>query len=256
MWLKYLCAAFLFFLSMNPARAGFSLIYSTDFSKSDALSAFLLYGGFASATKNCAFDPDFNVLDWRHNHVLIMNLKHKTRTIWNGNTYPYSSSGWTLKPSLIHGAWEIRVSMACARGVTTYIALYPEDGSWPPEIDFAEGWGNDLNSMSVTQHYDSDNKFIQNTIPVANIADYHTYRLEWTPGVLKYYVDGSLKATQSQKIPSIKMRLCAGTWSSDGANRPIDRQLPTCARIEYIRIYKFEQPQGNAKVDRKSGLKQ
>ena len=78
-------------------------------------------------------------------------------------------------------------------------------GTWAAdgEIDIAEGWGSKPNNVAHTIHYGGqwpNNVYSGTTVeyPNGGAADgWHTYTLEWTPGVLKWFVDGQLTQTKT-----------------------------------------------------------
>ena len=43
-------------------------------------------------------------------------------------------------------------------------------------------------------------------------ADFHTYRIDYNPGVVQFYVDGNLQQTWTDGVPDASMKLLVNTW--------------------------------------------
>ena len=43
-------------------------------------------------------------------------------------------------------------------------------------------------------------------------ADFHTYRIDYDPGVVKFFVDGDLQQTWTDGVPDASMKLLVNTW--------------------------------------------
>ncbi len=113
------------------------------------------------------------------------------------------------KFSRAYGKFEIRAKFPRGKGMWPAIWMLPEEpspyGTWAAsgEIDIAEGWGSKPNNVAHTIHYGGqwpNNVYSGTTVeyPNGGAADgWHTYTLEWTPGVLKWFVDGQLTQTKT-----------------------------------------------------------
>lgn len=83
------------------------------------------------------------------------------------------------------------------QGLWPAIWMMPEDesyyGQWPKcgEIDIMEVLGNDLTKAYCTVHYGEPHAEQQGTI-TGNYGDgFHEYSVEWEPGEIRWYVDGT-----------------------------------------------------------------
>jgi beta-glucanase (GH16 family) len=92
----------------------------------------------------------------------------------------YSASG---------GRWEFRAKFPVSKGIQYAFLLYPDDGTWPPEIDIIEGRVNGPQVMGA-YHYDSDNK--QNLVFFDNpdMSGWHTYGVIVGATTITYTFDG------------------------------------------------------------------
>jgi hypothetical protein len=69
----------------------------------------------------------------------------------------------------------------------------------------------------------------------AKWSDWHTTDIEWTPGVVKFYLDGALIGTATDKVPSIKMSWILqnessiiGPYAAPGASAQLDIDWVSC----------------------------
>ncbi|KAG0234869.1 hypothetical protein BGW42_006146 [Actinomortierella wolfii] len=133
------------------------------------------------------------------------------------------SSRW-----LHYGTIEARLKTASNQPgtVSSFILISPKSGD---EIDF-EIVGKDAANMQTNFYYRvspgrpvnyAHGKFID--VGVDTSAEYHDYKLEWTPTEMKWYFDGELKRTTTVaeaggEYPDTPMRVAFGLW--DGGNSP------------------------------------
>ena len=87
------------------------------------------------------------------------------------------------------GRWEIRAKFPQAKGIGYVFLLYPNDGTWPPEIDIAEGRVNGPEVMA-TYHWDDDNKQQQRWLQQPDMSGWHTYGVIIEGDRLIYTFDG------------------------------------------------------------------
>lgn len=202
------------FAASRPAHAAFNLVWSDEFDAPLSGDKWNNYTGPYGSASNCYFMPS-NAYTASGNLVLEVNTNPNNggRQFTSGGV----DTGWRWTQT--YGRWEVRAKFADGYGVSGYIGLFAQDGSWPPEVDFAEVLGREYWSCHFTQHYDSDNKTdgfnIWNSDAGSNFNEWHTYALEWTPGTLKYFVDGKLWGTQPQRFTATPMKLALGTGTGD-----------------------------------------
>ena len=88
-----------------------------------------------------------------------------------------------------YGRWEVRAKFPQAKGIGYAFLLWPEDGSWPPEIDFAEGRVNGPEIMGV-YHWDPDNKQEHRFVDHHDMSGWHTYGVIVEPNLITFTIDG------------------------------------------------------------------
>ena len=114
-----------------------------------------------------------------------------------------------------------------------------------PEIDIMEFIGDNQDVMYHTYHYFDSEGSLRSTKshPVAGIdftAEFHTFAVDWSPGLLVFYVDGIetkrvVDINVSQQEMYVLANQAVGGWwagSPDGTT-----PLPGDYIIDYIRVY-------------------
>ncbi|WP_372624044.1 glycoside hydrolase family 16 protein [Falsiroseomonas sp.] len=107
----------------------------------------------------------------------------------------------TIPDGQTYGSYEFSARIDPGQGTAAAILLWPSDGQWTDEVDIVETHDPQRNSFAFSKHGDPN---VTEYIDV-NVADWHTYRLDWTPNELKLYVDGQEKATMTGDIPAQPM---------------------------------------------------
>lgn len=63
-------------------------------------------------------------------------------------------------------------------------------------------------------------------------ADFHNYRIDYNPDSVQFYIDGNLRQTWTDGVPSTSMKLLVNTWFPDWG--PSWGQAPDMARVTRI----------------------
>ena len=92
------------------------------------------------------------------------------------------------------GRWEVRAKFPASKGIGYVFLLYPADGSWPPEVDIAEGRVNGPQIMS-TYHWGSSNNQVQSYMSNPDMSGWHTYGVILGATTITYTFDGKPWAT-------------------------------------------------------------
>ena len=115
---------------------------------------------------------------------------------------------------------------------------------WPPEIDVLEMKGSapSINFMShwwstwpTEQHETSQYNAI------TSLADaYHTYRVEWFPDSVVWYIDGVQRAKHTQNVTAGAMQIVMNTAVGGLFDGHPDQTtvFPQYHRIDYVRVYR------------------
>lgn len=155
---------------------------------------------------------------WDQSHVYVhggMLQLQNYRDKNDGNKWVSAGISSDVGLHQTYGKYLVRFRMDKGDGITGILLLWPANNQWPPEVDFAENGGGDRSSMTATLFYGANNQQIQNTVQ-ADFTQWHTMGVEWTPGSLKYTLDGQVWASvQSPYVPTVPMSLDIQTQAGD-----------------------------------------
>lgn len=167
------------------------------------------------------------------------------------------SGGVSSAPALkqTYGKYELRLRIDRGRGIAFVALLWPSQGGWPPEIDFAENGGETSarDHLTATLHFGQDNSQIQRTVR-ADFTRWHVVGVEWTPGRLDYTIDRRVWAViRTRAVPAQPMELDlqtqAGTCNDPSAPCPgpstatrVDAQIDWVAAYAYRPQHASPQP--------------
>ena len=115
--------------------------------------------------------------------------------------------------------------------------------AWPPEIDVLEMKGSqpDVNIMTHWWgSYPSQNYQTSTFDTGVDLSvDFHTYRLEWFPDSVLWYIDGVQRAKHTQNVTTGSLQVVMNTavgGNFDGAPNS-STVFPKYQRIDYVRVY-------------------
>jgi len=149
-------------------------------------------------------------------------------------------------------AVEWRTQVPSGKGVwpANWLVNTPCDGingcgsNWPPEIDVMEMRGSAPTDNIMTHWWGvyptQDHQTTTWTSPTDLSADFHTYRVEWFPDSIVWYVDGVQRAKHTSNITTGSLQLVMNTaigGDFDGQPGP-GTVFPQYHRIDYVRVYR------------------
>jgi len=187
---------------------------------------------------------------WDPSHVVesggVLNLEsyvdpsHANPSNPNGYVSGGVSSGRALHQT--YGKYEVRFRIDQGDGIATALLLWPAEGGWPPEIDFAENGSGVRDHMTATLHYGSDDSTIQKDLN-GDFTQWHTLGVEWTPGSLAFTMDGSTWATITDShVPDVPMELDMQTQAGEcGVDPCPDASTPARVdmQIDWVVAYAY-----------------
>ena len=140
---------------------------------------------------------------WSSSHDVVRNgqlVIRGYRETGRGNAIVTGGLSSAKALEQTYGKYLVRMRMDAGRGVSWVALLWPADNRWPPEVDFGEdnGAGN-RRLVYATQHFVTPAK-LDTQVQVTTRADmtaWHTIGIEWSPGRLRYTLDGRVWATTS-----------------------------------------------------------
>jgi beta-glucanase (GH16 family) len=158
-----------------------------------------------------------------------------------------------------HGRFEARVKMPVGQGMWPAFWLLPRPADWPRrgEIDIVEYKGSDAFWMCSTYHFadpkTGKHKYVgqdfrpkdANGQPIDLSKDFHTYAVEWEPGVLRFYFDDAPEphytmtrgdAPISDEPMCVILNLAVGGWF--GGNPDATTKFPQTLEVDWVRVWK------------------
>ena len=164
------------------------------------------------------------------------------------------------KGDFLYGRIEARAKLPQGRGTWPAIWMLPTDwayGDWPRsgEIDIMEHVGYDPGRVHMSVHTQAYNhvagtqKTATRVVPGA-IEDFHVYRVDWTPGGIRGYIDdapvfafanegGGPDAWPFDRRFHLLLNLAVGgNW---GGKEGIDPgAFPATLLVDYVRVYPWQ----------------
>ncbi|RIH63363.1 glycoside hydrolase family 16 protein [Mariniphaga sediminis] len=267
-----LLGLFLFCCAAHPPKTnkplaandkGYKLIWSDEFD----------YSGLPDSAK-WTYDTEGNNAGWGNNEAQFYTSKRiKNAHVKDGVLHivaqkedfggkEYTSARLITKTAWQYGRFETRAKLPDGRGTWAAIWMMPggwsfNDGNWPDvgEFDIMEHVGHDAGVIHASAHsrdYQWQKGTQQtDTIHIAEATNkFHTYIWEWTPKVVKAYVDDQLyfeykneglgenKWPYEKPFYLILNVAVGGTW---GSMQGIDNEaFPQAMEVDYVRVYQRE----------------
>jgi beta-glucanase (GH16 family) len=156
-----------------------------------------------------------------------------------------------------YGRFQVRAKVWATRlpGLQSALWLWPVNphryGEWPAsgEIDIAEMYSAWPNRAVPYIHYDGDDRDPNATntnCTVANLADWHTYAVEWTASSIKVIYDGRTclvdrwipEAPLTRPQPFDQPFIVALTQGLGKDFDPETTPLPATTQVDYVRVWK------------------
>jgi len=164
------------------------------------------------------------------------------RRLYKG--HPYTSGAIETKGKFffLYGRAEVCARLPYGRGVWPAFWLLPEDRSWPPEIDVMEALGQEPSVVHMTNYWGSagDHPLNSGTYAGADFSrGWHTYRVDWDPGIIRWYVDGVQRFASTDGVPDRPMYLILNTAVGGDFPGSPDATTPFPQRYEirYVRVW-------------------
>lgn len=173
--------------------------------------------------------------------------------------YTGASIGTRGRFAQTYGRFEVRAKFpdSDVPGLHGAFWLYPEKhtyGEWPHsgEVDVAEWWSSTPTMVLPSLHYPGRGFWTDSGwwCSVADAGEFHTYAVEWTPEVMRFYQDGSqcysrswqpdspLEAPQPFDHP-FNIVLTMGVGGSSGNNAVTsETELPAHFEVDYVKAWR------------------
>ncbi len=139
------------------------------------------------------------------------------------------------KFSFTYGYAQIVAELPRGRGLWPAFWTLPEAGGWPPEIDIMENWAQ-TDTIDLFVHYGRTGlETASASVPTASGA-FHTYGVDWEPGSISWYIDGTVRARFAVSITSPEYLLASLAVAGDPAPDASTR-FPQSLKIRSIDVW-------------------
>jgi beta-glucanase (GH16 family) len=135
-----------------------------------------------------------------------------------------------------YGTYKARIRTANAPSSITGFYLYRSPDFYA-EIDievYNDGTGNidfvTYANGQRTHHVTRDFRFNPS-------ADFHTYRIDYLPGAVKFSIDGNLKQVWTDGVPDVSMKLLVNTWFPSW----LEGLLPLTTKATRVEFISYDQ---------------
>jgi beta-glucanase (GH16 family) len=172
---------------------------------------------------------------WWDQNVTVSGGKATLKVAPSSLCDGYSAAGMCACPvaTQLYGKFEVRMKATTGNSKITFLLW--ADMDWPPEIDFAEfpadGDGAARQHYTQTLHYSDTNKQIHDSHD-ADMTQWHTVGLEWSPGLIRYTLDGATTDTVTSHVPTEKMWMALQTDGSADSTTAF-------TYVDWVRVYTF-----------------
>lgn len=227
-----LCAALaLLVAGANDARAGgggAATAWSDDFTGTQLSKFWVVSNGSAPgyiANDHQGYFTPANVSV--SGGYLVLTLTQQTGTVGsnaNGiisyggqvrtrHTYGYGTYTWTMRMSSTSDA-PTGVGSAVSGSVSAGF-IYVNNSQ--TEIDF-EFPGDTLDLLYMVNWQTTANEIFTTATGLNVASTFHTYKFVWQPGIITYYVDGTVAGIHTTDVPSAPAYFMMNHWGTDSAN--------------------------------------
>jgi beta-glucanase (GH16 family) len=137
-----------------------------------------------------------------------------------------------------YGTYRVRMKTADAPSSITGFFLYRSPDLYA-EIDI-EVYNNGTGNTDFVTYADGQRThYVNKDFRFDPSADFHTYRFDYNPDSIQFYVDGTLRQTWTDGIPSASMKLLVNTWFPNWVPDP--GQAPDTVRATRVDWIDYDQ---------------
>lgn len=196
-----------------------------------------------------AFFSENNVIQEDGKLHLIMRKEEPSDTLKEKGYHTYSSAAVQSKDKVKYGYFEIKSRAMNSRGSSAFWFYHQTSNLWT-EIDVFEicGKGERENQYNMNIHVfrtplikEHCSKSDEWRAPYRFADDFHIFGLEWTPFIIRWYVDGEVVRTAENTHwhQPLTMNFDSETMP-DWFGLPDDRDLPSTFSIEFVHSWRFK----------------
>ena len=183
-----------------PTPAGDRLVFGANFATATSIpSQIHEYAGAPAEARTTQWNPSHVVL---HNGVLSLETYRDPAHAGLGG--PWVSGGIAVWPSIqdvTYGLTCLRSRVTNPNGVTQVELLWPNDGQWPPEVDFNESDGTNSSGGHLFYGPMSRPNSVQVGPSGVDLTQWHDWCVDVQPTNVTWTVDGAIWASTSGATP-------------------------------------------------------
>lgn len=179
--------------------------------------------------------------------VLTITAKPASQAIQaETNWYDYTSGMLTTYSSFAqtYGYFEMRADMPDDQGAWPAFWLLPADGTWPPELDVVEMYGQDPNTVIATVHSNETGSqtSIASAARVIDTSGFHKYGVLWTEEEIVWYFDDTAIARADTPSDMHDPMYMVVNLAVGGMAGPPDDGLVDGAemKVDYVKAYSLD----------------
>ncbi|WP_082965609.1 glycoside hydrolase family 16 protein [Gordonia sp. 852002-51296_SCH5728562-b] len=149
-----------------------------------------------------------------------------------------------------YGRWAVRFRIPASDEISFHLLLWPQDNSWPPEIDVLESTDGTRRTSSAALHYrnrDGTQGRIMHDV-TGDFTQWNVAAVEWGPGAIRLSLNGKpWQMIRDARVPAVPMWL-AMQIESAACQRNAQWGLPPCPRagtppelamdVDWVSVYK------------------
>lgn len=143
---------------------------------------------------------------------------------------------------LLYGRYEVRARMDLIDGYKVAWLLWPTSNVWPRdgEIDFPERNLISTGVFGFVHHQGATTGSDQYSVLVSpfDATQWHTYTTEWSPGRVRFLLDGDQIGTTTDRIPNTPMNWVLQTETRLSGGEPPDSSSGHI-QIDYVTVWSY-----------------
>jgi beta-glucanase (GH16 family) len=242
------------------------LVWSDEFATDGDLSKWRVYEGDGCETGQCGFGNN-ELQVYRAANATVtggyLNITTRAQTsVLNGRSYNYTSAKLFSRTAanalqtFRYGRMEASMKLPSAQGIWPAFWMLPNPSNWPTtgEIDIMEAKHRNPTSVAGTIHYNANGWHYTTRLSTGSVdlsAGFHTYAVEWSPDLIKWFIDNTLYHTATPQTTTgnswpfnagnfyLMLNAAVGgpNTAFTGNQNPLASDYPTTTQVDYVRVY-------------------
>ena len=228
-------------VTLKPTASPWQLVFRDDFS-----------GTALDTNRWGAYEGTAGTGDsvWLRSHVQVARGQLTLR----GYKDPDAGGDWATggignRRGLVqgYGKYLVRMRLDKGYGLSYAALLWPESNVAPPEVDFAEGFGQTMGWMKATVHSGTPaQRVVTGKWQKVDMTKWHVVGVEWTPGKLAFTIDNKVWWTLTgAKVPTQRMvldlqsqihRCGSAWWTCPNATSPAEMDM----HVDWVEAYSYQ----------------